>query len=228
MRGGTTTRRGREVLVLLGKAEPSLEKLAHPNLGRLVGPRDCGNVAATAERGVPWAADNDCFGGLDAPAFRRMVGRLPVDGCLFVTVPDVVGDHRATVRRWGRWAGFVTGRGFPAAFVAQDGIGSFGEVPEDASALFVGGSTRFKMSGLAAELVGDARRAGRWAHMGRVNSVRRIRYARSVGCQSVDGTGWSVWTDTKLPRALDEASSPVQGSLLFEASLEQSGGGSGT
>ncbi len=38
------------------------------------------------------------------------------------------------------------------------------------------------------ELAQEAKRLGKWLHMGRVNSLARIHYAESIGCDSVDGT----------------------------------------
>lgn len=38
--------------------------------------------------------------------------------------------------------------------------------------------------------------------MGRVNSEKRIQYAKSIGCTSVDGTGWVTWRRANLPRGL--------------------------
>jgi hypothetical protein len=38
--------------------------------------------------------------------------------------------------------------------------------------------------------------------MGRVNSLRRLRYAHSIGCHSVDGTHLAYGPDRKLPELL--------------------------
>jgi hypothetical protein len=63
----------------------------HRNLGRLVQPRHYSSIEQTAHAGIPWAADNDCFQGLDASRYFDMLDRLaPLPGCLFATVPDVV------------------------------------------------------------------------------------------------------------------------------------------
>lgn len=44
-------------------------------------------------------------------------------------------------------------------------------------------------SALSAELlVRQARNHGKWVHMGRVNSMARMERARSMGCNSADGT----------------------------------------
>jgi hypothetical protein len=41
--------------------------------------------------------------------------------------------------------------------------------------------------------------------MGRVNSARRIRYAAAIGCDSIDGTGWTGWRDANLDRGVRAA-----------------------
>ena len=137
-----------------------------------------------------WAADNGAFSGFDAPAFLRMLDRLNPTGCVFVAAPDVVGDHWATLDRWPEWSEVIRAYGFPVAFVAQDGCK---QVPDDADALFIGGSTEFKLSDQARSLIDD-----RWSHMGRVNSYRRLQLARSWRVDSVDGSSLSWFTDTKL------------------------------
>ena len=38
--------------------------------------------------------------------------------------------------------------------------------------------------------------------MGRVNTLRRLRYAESIGVDSVDGTKWARWRDTYLDEGL--------------------------
>ncbi len=51
------------MLLLATQAEPQMIEHAHPNLGRLIQPRHHNALAATIERGIPWAADNDCYQG---------------------------------------------------------------------------------------------------------------------------------------------------------------------
>jgi hypothetical protein len=197
------------VLLLLTKAEGTLMRYPHPNLGRLVQPRHYDNMAATVRNGRPWAADNDCFQHLDPDGYRRMMNTLPTGG-LFVTVPDVVGDHEATLRRWRQWAPYVASLGHKPAFVLQDGCHSWRQIPDDAQAVFVGGTTVYKLSYEAARLVTEANRRGLWTHMGRVNTRRRIRYAKSIGCRSVDGTSFAKFTDTHLWWGLNECAAATQ------------------
>lgn len=199
------------MFLLVTKAEATLMRYdPAPLLGRLVQPRHYSGLAKTNVNGRVWAADNDCFQGLDADAYRRMVDALPVTGCRFVTVPDRVGDHRATRRMWGRWSGFVRNRGLPPAFVIQDGCDRYRQVPSEADAVFVGGTTEYKLSETARRIVAAAKEDGKWVHMGRVNSFRRIQQAQSWGCDSVDGTSFSMFSDTYIPRALALLGSPAE------------------
>jgi hypothetical protein len=170
-------------------------------LGRLVVPRQR-NKPALVQDGRPWAMDNGAFGTFDPELFVDMLYRhqgLP--GCLFVAVPDVVADAAATLHRFVRWAPVVRAYGFPVALVAQDGLTPETTPWEALDALFIGGSTAWKLGPQARELAGIARAMGKWVHMGRVNSIRRLRYAERIGCQSVDGTGFSRFPDAMLRRA---------------------------
>lgn len=196
------------MLLLVSKADGTLERYKHPNLGRLDVPR---SWAKNPRSGLPFAADNDCFNGLDPYAYRRMVKGLP-KGALFVTVPDVVGDHAATLRRWKVWEPLVSARHRPA-FVLQDGCEQWQQVP-DCPAVFIGGTTGYKLGDAAARLTREAKLRGIWVHMGRVNTRRRIRYAKSIGCDSIDGTGFSMFTDTHLAWGLRECAADTQTMLL--------------
>jgi hypothetical protein len=141
--------------------------------------------------------------------------RCPHPNLLWVAVPDVPGDADATLeqfRLWHMWLCHV-----PLAFVLQNGAERPGRVPWDApglAAVFVGGSTRWKLGLDAADLVRQARRRGLHAHMGRVSSKRRIRYARSIGCTSFDSTRYSRWRRLLLDDGLANASQPPQLRLI--------------
>lgn len=143
--------------------------------------------------GVVWAADNGCFSqpeAFDLDAYFVWLDALaPFAGaCLFATAPDVVGDAKATLDRSIPALPRLREAGYPAALVGQDGLEHM-EVPWDAfDALFIGGSTNWKLSESAAALARHARSLGKWVHMGRVNSLKRLRIAESIGCDSVDGT----------------------------------------
>lgn len=191
------------MILLVTSAHPTLLRYPQEHLGRLIQPRHYSSIEETAASGMPWAADNDCFQGLDAEAFTRMLDRIQeLPGCLFVVCPDVVGDWRATADLWASWEPGIRRRNLPVALAAQDGL-----TPENVpwwqvDALFIGGTTEWKMSSQASALIREAQARGKWAHMGRVNTLRRLEYANSLGCDSVDGSKWARWRDTWLPMGL--------------------------
>lgn len=191
-------------MIVLINGEPALDRFGPSGyVGRLISPRS-GNVLKLGQR---WAADNDAFLAWDERLFRAMLrrvsrGALYLEACLFVAVPDVVGDAKATVARFWEWRDEVAGMGFPVALVGQDGAENL-DLPWDAfDAFFVGGGTAWKLSTAAADLCAEAKRRGKWVHMGRVNTRRRLRIAFDAGADSVDGTGWSKWPDKYLKRDL--------------------------
>jgi hypothetical protein len=126
-----------------------------------------------------------------------------------------VGDADATYGWWEVTHPFLCH--LPLAYVLQDGAERPGRVPWGAqglAAVFVGGSSSFKLSSAAAALVAEARRRGLHAHMGRVSTARRIRYAASIGCTSFDSSRYSRWRDLLLADGLTRAAQEPQGRLL--------------
>lgn len=177
-----------------------------PNLGVLSSPRCVYRDAH--DKGFKWAADNDAYLAWDEDRFVRMLDKITgIPGCLFVVAPDVVGDAKATLDRFYEWLYRIQETRQPIAFVAQDGIESVGVPWSKIDALFIGGTTEFKMGPVAADVAAQALRCRKWLHMGRVNTRKRIRYAKSLGCHSVDGTNFSMFRRTNLPWALTWASS---------------------
>ena len=78
--------------------------------------------------------------------------------------------------------------GYPVALVAQDGLEELHIARPKVDALFIGGTTEWNLGEGARQIAAEAKRRGVWVHMGRVNSLRRMRYAESIGCDSADGT----------------------------------------
>lgn len=198
-------------MLLVSKGLGTLMRYDQRNVGRLVVPRSMGRVADTPRAGFLWAADNDAFNGFHEQRYLDMLDKLEgVPGCLFVTCPDVVGDADATFTLYLKWSRQILGRKLPLGYVAQDGA-TIDTLPWNGiSALFVGGSTEFKLSDDARLLVKEAQQRGLWVHMGRVNTWRRIEYANAIGCDSVDGTSLSMFTDTYLARFSEFADAPRQ------------------
>jgi hypothetical protein len=149
-------------------------------------------------------ADNGCFGkgypGDDK--WFTWLQTLPADRCRFATAPDVVGDAAATLVRSVPWLAKIRGLGIPAAFVAQDGLESLTVPWDEFDVLFIGGTTGWKLGRHARELVREAKARAKQVHMGRVNSLTRLRYAEAIGCDSADGTYIVFGPDVNFPKVL--------------------------
>jgi hypothetical protein len=197
-------------VIVLINGGPALDRFGPTGyVGRLVSPR-AGNLARPGER---WAADNDRLKAWDEGRFLKMLRRLESwdrSLCLFVAAPDFVtmtpngpvGDARKTLDLFEDWRGEIVGRGFPVALVGQDGAEGLDLDWRAIDALFLGGSTAWKLSAAAEGLAREAKRRGKWVHMGRVNSQKRLRHAYEAGCDSVDGTGYSMFPDKYLKREI--------------------------
>lgn len=178
--------------------------LPHPHLGYLLTPRIARpkNVALARRSGC-WAADNSAFSNFD-PArfcgFLETISRVP--GCLWVTCPDVVGDGGATLAKYRVWEPVVTEVGLPVAFVAQDGSEDLDLPWSRMACLFVGGSTAWKLSQASRDLIGEAKRRRKWVHVGRVNSLKRIRWCVECGADSFDGSGFGMFPAANIPKGL--------------------------
>jgi hypothetical protein len=200
-------------LNLITASVEQLERERAPWIGRQLQPRHCGGIERTVAAGFRWSADNGCFHGFDEPACRAMWARLAGwPGCLFVVVPDSVGDHAETLRLWNQWRIVVREltAGQPVAFVAQNGASPQNVPWDELDALFIGGDTEWKLGAEASQLAHEAKQRGKWVHMGRVNSARRIARALAIGCDSFDGTKWSRWSAAHRPTADRAQTSPVQ------------------
>jgi hypothetical protein len=163
--------------------------------------------------GLPFCIDNGCGPGKDGEpgagypgdrAYLEFLSHLSAQSrrrCVFATAPDVLGDPEATLRRSARFVYRLRAWfGLPGAVVAQDGLEDM-DVPWSwFDALFIGGSTEWKLGDGARRLVREAKANGKWVHMGRVNSLRRLRYAKAIGCDSADGTFLVFAPDVNLPK----------------------------
>ncbi len=179
---------------------PKSQSLLPPTVASLLTPSN------GAIPGDMYAVDNEAFVGFNEPKFLKLLDRVrPLPGRLFTVAPDVVADSEATLALWRHWQPIIDP---PVAFVAQDGCT---DIPDDADALFVGGTTEWKLSPAARALVNGF---DGWTQRGRVNSVRRLKVAMSWGADSVDGSGMARFPDAMLPRMIRTADAPTQLAIL--------------
>jgi hypothetical protein len=171
----------------------------------------------------PWGADNNCFNDpdFDLSIYLKFLENMkPVaKNCLFAPAPDVVGDADATIERSYPVLPQIRAAGFPAAFVAQNGVENMAIRWDFFDCLFIGGDDNFKESDAVAYLCREAMKRQKWIHCGRVNSLRRLILMQKFGCDSVDGTFVAFGPDKNFPIVVDWIktvnSQPMQPILNF-------------
>jgi hypothetical protein len=170
--------------------------------------------------GATWAADTGCFTQPKAFTVDRYLAWLRSHqsaqaSCLFATAQDSVGNAALTLALSLPMLPAIRDLGYRAAFVGQDGI-EWTQLPWNAfDAFFIGGSTEWKLGPIARAYAFEAKARGKWLHMGRVNSLKRWRYAQSLGCDSVDGTYVAFGGDRNVAR-LKKWSALLRSQLTLE------------
>lgn len=141
-----------------------------------------------------FAIDNGAFAGFDRAKFLSLLERERDAShlCRFVVVPDVVGDARRTAEVFDYWKNRLTG--WPLALAAQDGLERQSIPWQQISAIFIGGTTEWKLGQHAKAVIRAAQAIGKYVHVGRVNTPGRFGYFESLGVDSIDGTGLSRYT----------------------------------
>ena len=188
------------MIYLSGKLHKDIPNIG--NSGYMLTPNIPNKVALSS---VAWGAATGCFTQPHTFSMSRYIDWLTdrkyaQDSCLFATAPDVVGDAVATLEISKEPLQEIRGLGYKSALVAQDGLENL-DVPWDTfDCLFIGGTTEWKLSEHAYALTEEAKRRGKWAHMGRVYSFRRIVAATISGYDSVDGTFLAYGPDKNIVR----------------------------
>lgn len=159
------------------------------------------------ESGRMWCADNSAFTG-GYPGDEAYLTWLSerqemASNCAFAVAPDVPFDAAATLALSVPMLPRIRALGYPVALCAQDGLEDLTIPWDDFDVLFIAGSTAWKLGAAAASIAYQAKAHGKWVHMGRVNSWRRLKYAAAIGCDSCDGTYLAYGPDVNLPRLLN-------------------------
>ena len=134
--------------------------------------------------------DNGAFSGLDLKGFTKIINRYYEyrNNCLFVAIPDKVGDHKETLRMWDEYQSLADG--YVKAFVVQDGFDGW---PDSAASIFIGGSTEFKDSFECEQIVKSGLKNNMHVHIGRVNNFERFYHFHNLGAHTCDGSGISMY-----------------------------------
>jgi hypothetical protein len=141
----------------------------------------------------PFAIDNGAFSKFEVKSFESLLAREYErrSQCIFVCAPDVVGSARRTLEVFEHWKLKLIG--WKIALVAQDGQENLPIPWEDIDAIFIGGSTEFKLSNHSEQICRAAKALGKWVHIGRVNTPQRFEWAEDLA-DSIDGTGLSRYS----------------------------------
>ena len=161
--------------------------------------------------------DNGCFARpLDWPTWLRIIDEHRRSKDLkFVAMPDVVGSARRTLELYSYFAPEFAS--VPRALVCQDGQENL-DIPWDSvEAVFIGGTNAFKDSEHSMQIAKAAKILGKWVHVGRVNSVDRVRRWKNIA-DSCDGSGLSRY-DHMLAAAVKECRGELV-SPVYEAMPE--------
>ena len=153
-------------------------------VGQLLTPR-----GRHPDKGRKYAIDNGAYSHFDRAGFERLLERQRPhkDRCLFVASPDVVGNARRTLEAFEYW--YPRLYTFPVALVIQDGIEDMTIPWHLLSAVFIGGTTKFKLSAAAEAVIRCAQLQAKWVHVGRINMPERYDKFAALGVDSFDGTG---------------------------------------
>lgn len=187
------------MLLLVNTRPHSLCVSDHNNLGYLVTPFSHTKLSHVVNKN--YAIDNGAFSGLDENKFMNIVNNFKNNKKeLFIAVPDVVGNHKETIKMFYKWRDKL--QDYNLGFVAQDGM-TENDIPKDAQAIFIGGTTEYKLGQTAYKVIQKAKENNLWVHMGRVNSLKRIKYAYESNVDSVDGTKYAMFDKVYLQQALE-------------------------
>ena len=127
------------------------------------------------------------------------------ENCIWIVAPDAMGDWKKTLRHFDTFTNLHKFPKTKLAIVLQDWCDAIpnghDEVPwDDIVCVFVGGTDKFKYSRQCMEICEEAKRRGKWVHVGRVNTVKNIVYWYDIA-DSFDGSGIAKY-DLMLVQAL--------------------------
>jgi len=169
----------------------------------------------------PYAIDNGCFASkhpfsLDkylsfVSKLMKRAGRPP----LFSAAPDVVGNHAETWRLSEPVLPRLREMGALPALVCQDGLTAEHLPWHQVDAIFIGGSTKWKLGHEVVKICQEAKSRGIWVHVGRVNTASRIRHCHELlHADSIDGNAAAmhpkkIWEQIRWMNGLEYERIPL-------------------
>lgn len=144
-----------------------------------------------------FAMDNGAFSKFEPDGFMRMLEKHSprIDLCRWVAVPDIPGSAIRTLEAFHHWYHQLTG--WPLAYVAQDGQETTPIPWDKCAAVFIGGTTAWKVGPHAESVLRACKVMGKWCHVGRVNTPGRLEHFTRLGADSCDGTGLAKFSEMR-------------------------------
>lgn len=144
-----------------------------------------------------FAIDNGAFTHFSAENFLSLLKRESnaIHLCRWVAVPDVVGSAIRTLEVFHHWKHIIPN--WPLALVLQDGQESLPIPWDNIQAVFIGGSTQWKLSNHAIACIKAAQALNKWVHVGRINTPGRFEFFQNLNINSFDGSGLARFSDMR-------------------------------
>lgn len=145
-----------------------------------------------------FAIDNGGFKEPDPYGLLRLMQREEAhrEKCLFVACPDIVGSAQRTIEVFKVWRPKLDG--WKVAFVCQDGQEHLPIPWDEIDAVFIGGSTSWKLSVHVERIIKTALLLGKHVHVGRVNDPNRYAHFERLGAHTCDGSGLARYTHMRV------------------------------
>jgi hypothetical protein len=134
----------------------------------------------------------------------------------WIVLPDIVAGGSASLRLSLDWLDALRNRpelhGAQYLLAVQNGMepGHIAPLVDPEVGIFVGGDTPWKLA-MMATWARLAHERGALCHVGRVNTVRRIRLCAAVGADSFDGSGVSRFASALPPLDLARRQPDIEG-----------------
>lgn len=159
-------------------------------------------------RRATWFYDNGAFGDWRAQRsfnvvqymrdLRKITYWSHVEKPAFIILPDLVARGLESLAFSLDWLEETERAGAPIYLAVQDGMteADLEQLPASITGIFVGGSLEWKLE-TAAAWIKWAHARGLKVHIGRVGTIDRVRWARSIGADSID-SAFPLWTEERL------------------------------
>lgn len=141
-----------------------------------------------------YGVDNGAYSGFQERKYLSLVDECVDDPyCMWINLPDVPGSARATTALFHEYCFYPGLNVLNRCYTVQDGITPKMIPWQYITAVFIGGTTKFKNGKIARAVARGARKRGKWVHVGRINTPRRIDSWYN-DADSFDGSGICRYT----------------------------------